>query len=332
MQGRDQVVSVLWSHDRRVEHSDSAPPATTEWVEARVARAFRSEPVDDVAAVLAHLVAEGVARCVDGVWSLTPSGTGPARAVHYDIAQRRFGAWMVTSAQSDAYRTFSRRLYGTEHVQFDMVDAPQLSAALAALELAPGQRVLDLGCGIGALPEAIAAHSGASVHGIDFAEAAITYARERASAGVTYEVALLDDYEPPAGAFDAVVAFDTVYFVENLDRLIARAWRALRPGGRLVLFYSAKRTPDEPEDRLRAEGTAVGRALDAIGAPWTARDFGAEAHDLWRRSLALAKELEEAFEAEGHRLLWEGRVAESEALLEVYEDGRGTRYLYVATR
>src|SRR5262245_25548851 len=55
---------------------------------------------------------------------------------------------------------------------------PGYEAALARVALAPGQLVLDIGCGVGVFL-GLVAKRGAEAHGIDASEALIAFARQR---------------------------------------------------------------------------------------------------------------------------------------------------------
>lgn len=97
--------------------------------------------------------------------------------------------------------------------------------------LAPraGERVLDLGCGDGALTERIAA-SGAEVTGCDRAEDML-----RASESRGLRVVQADMTELPfQGEFDAVFSNAALHWTRKQSAVLAGVHRALKPGGRFV--------------------------------------------------------------------------------------------------
>ncbi len=108
------------------------------------------------------------------------------------------------------------------------------------LDLDPGARVLDMACGEGRHAIELAAR-GLRVTGIDISQPSIAVARERAEArGVEIDLVQMDMRELAAHAeFDAVFSFCSSFGFFPTDdedlRLVKRAARALRGGGRLLI-------------------------------------------------------------------------------------------------
>lgn len=97
------------------------------------------------------------------------------------------------------------------------------------LDPRPSERILDLGCGDGALTAKIAA-SGAKVKGVDSSESMVAAAQSLGlDAQVTSADALDFDHE-----FDAVFSNAALHWMRNQDTVLAGVHRALKPGGRFV--------------------------------------------------------------------------------------------------
>jgi SAM-dependent methyltransferase len=111
----------------------------------------------------------------------------------------------------------------------DRVVAPLLDAASVGV----GARVLDVATGPGWVA-AQAADRGASVVGIDVAEAMIARARD-AHPGLEFRRADAHDLPFADASFDAVVGNLVVMHLSRPERAMAEFARVLRPGGRLAL-------------------------------------------------------------------------------------------------
>jgi SAM-dependent methyltransferase len=110
---------------------------------------------------------------------------------------------------------------------------PALGASiLERLSPAAGERILDLGCGDGALTVTIAA-AGAMVVGVDSSPEMIAAARARGLDARQMDAAALSfDRE-----FDAVFSNAVLHWIHDVDGVLAGVSRALRPGGRFVAEF-----------------------------------------------------------------------------------------------
>jgi SAM-dependent methyltransferase len=112
-------------------------------------------------------------------------------------------------------------------------------AAAAGLE--PGQRVLDLGCGVGGPARMLAAEVGCHVTGVDLSEEFIRSARLLTEAcglddRCTFEVANALALPFADASFDAVITQHVVMNIADRAGFWGEAFRVLRPGGRFACF------------------------------------------------------------------------------------------------
>ncbi|MFJ2851202.1 MULTISPECIES: class I SAM-dependent methyltransferase [Streptomyces] len=107
-------------------------------------------------------------------------------------------------------------------------------AMLALAGDVAGRRILDAGCGAGALFAALR-ERGAMVNGFDSSAGMLGLARQRLGDGADLQVADLGSPLPyPDDTFDDVVASLVLHYLEDWGPALAELRRVLRPGGRLI--------------------------------------------------------------------------------------------------
>jgi len=102
-------------------------------------------------------------------------------------------------------------------------------AALDLLDPQPGERILDIGCGDGALTRKIV-QRGATVLGIDNSPEMIAAARERGIDAVLLGAADMTF----RAEFDAAFSNATLHWVADKEQAARAIFRALKPGGRFA--------------------------------------------------------------------------------------------------
>lgn len=117
-------------------------------------------------------------------------------------------------------------------VQEGMV-LPLYQTVLARLQLQPGMRLLDVGCGAGMFCQ-LAAARGATVAGLDATEPLLAIARERVPGG-DFRLGDMEDLPFAGEPFDAVTGFNAFQFASSPLNALRQARRVLKPEGTLVI-------------------------------------------------------------------------------------------------
>ncbi len=158
----------------------------------------------------------------------SPSRAAEAARRHYDLGNDLFAAFL------DPYMQYSCACFeGTA----DLAKAQERKMRLVCdkLDLRPGQRLLDIGCGFGGLARFAAEQYGASVVGINISREQIRFAREFC-AGLPVEIRE-SDYRDLDERFDKIVSVGMFEHVgrKNHAAFMEMAARCLAPGGIFLL-------------------------------------------------------------------------------------------------
>ncbi len=110
---------------------------------------------------------------------------------------------------------------------------PTYEAALQRVPLEPGQRVLDVGCGVGAFLRLVA-DRGAEPFGLDASEALIDLARRRVPEA-DLRVGDMESLPYDADTFDLVTGFTSFFFANDMVAALREARRVAKPGAPVVI-------------------------------------------------------------------------------------------------
>ena len=182
----------------------------------------------------------------------SPARDAEAIRYHYDVGNEFFALFL------DESMTYSCGLFSRGAQTLAQAQAAKLDLIAQKLELASGQRVLDVGCGWGSFAIHAAREYGVRVTGITLSPSQAELARRLvAEAGVADRVEIrIADYREPAGEpYDAIASIGMAEHVgqSQIDLYAGSLFRALKPGG-LVLNHAISLMRPE-EDPLADEFT-----------------------------------------------------------------------------
>jgi SAM-dependent methyltransferase len=170
---------------------------------------------------------------------------------------------MTASASADSAAAALKQVWGAEKYDRNARFVSDLgSEVLNWLGPRPGERILDLGCGDGALTEKLV-QAGANVVGADNSEALLAAARARG-----LDVRFVDgqalDFGPE---FDAVFSNAALHWMTRAEDVVKGVARALKPGGRFVAEFGGHGNIAAIVTALRATALKHGRD-PALAAGW----------------------------------------------------------------
>jgi cyclopropane-fatty-acyl-phospholipid synthase len=171
-----------------------------------------------------------------------------AISYHYDLSNEFFSLWL------DPRMLYTCAYFNDPHEDLDVAQERKLDYICKKLRLKPGERLMDFGCGWGALVLYAAQNYGVEAHGVTLSRRQAEWAQERIrEAGMENRCRVeFRDYrevDEPEG-YDKLAAVCMIEHVGEamMPTFFRAAWRLLRPGG---VFYNQSIT--------LSAGTAVPR-------------------------------------------------------------------------
>ena len=211
---------------------------------------------------------------------------------HYDTGNEFFGLFL------DPGMVYSCAVFLDPDEPLEVAQRRKLDLICRKLELRPGDRFLDVGCGWGALVVHAASEYGVEATGLTVsAEQAAEATRRAKEAGVSERVTIVnDDYRNATGTFEAIASVGMAEHVglAKLPVYFRHLRSLLAPGGQLLnhaIFTRSRKLHNRPSfvrTYVFPDGQ-VHRIEDAISA---AEDAGLELRDVeaLRRNYALTLE------------------------------------------
>jgi cyclopropane-fatty-acyl-phospholipid synthase len=148
---------------------------------------------------------------------------------HYDVSNEFYGAWL------DPAMVYSCAYFENGDEDLSTAQLKKIDHILAKIDLRPGQSLLDIGCGWGALVIRAAQRYGARCVGVTLSENQAMLAREQVvRAGVQDLVDIrLQDYRDVTGQFDRITSVGMFEHVgiANLVEYFGKVNALLAPGG-----------------------------------------------------------------------------------------------------
>ncbi|MCL1138791.1 SAM-dependent methyltransferase [Shewanella pneumatophori] len=163
----------------------------------------------------------------------TEAGSKRNILAHYDLGNKMYEQFL------DKEMLYSSALYPHSGATLDEAQQHKLKTICERLDLTPGQSLLEVGTGWGALAIYAAKHYGVKVTTTTISDAQYEYAKKRVEQeGLQDSVTLLkDDYRILSGEYDRVVSIEMIEAVghEYLPGFFKKLQSVLKPNGRLLI-------------------------------------------------------------------------------------------------
>ncbi|QDU31072.1 Cyclopropane-fatty-acyl-phospholipid synthase [Anatilimnocola aggregata] len=154
-------------------------------------------------------------------------------AAHYDLGNDFYSLWL------DESLAYSSAVFESPQATLAEAQIAKFDRLCQKLQLQPGDRVLEIGCGWGGLALHAARNYGCHVTGTTISREQANCVRERVEqAGLASRITLLQqDYRALTGEYDKLVSVEMIEAVgpQFLDEYFRTCSRLLKPGGLLVL-------------------------------------------------------------------------------------------------
>jgi len=161
---------------------------------------------------------------------------------HYDLGNDFYKLWL------DEQMLYTCAYFPTPDATLEAAQIAKMDLVCRKIRLRPGERVIEAGCGWGALALHMARHYGVLVQAFNLSTNQIAYARERAAReGLSDRVEFVeDDYRNVSGTFDAFVSVGMLEHVglENYGDLGRVIDRTMGADGRGLLHFIGRNRPE----------------------------------------------------------------------------------------
>jgi cyclopropane-fatty-acyl-phospholipid synthase len=161
---------------------------------------------------------------------------------HYDLNEEFYKLWL------DSRLVYTCAYFPTPSATLEESQLAKMEHVCRKVRLQPGEKVVDAGCGWGALALHMARHYGVSVKAFNISREQIQYARRQAAReGLAGQVEFIeDDYRNISGRFDAFVSVGMLEHVgrEHYSELGKIIHRAIGDSGRGLIHFIGRNRPE----------------------------------------------------------------------------------------
>jgi ubiquinone/menaquinone biosynthesis C-methylase UbiE len=141
----------------------------------------------------------------------------------------------------------------------NLVSRMRFALEMLETRIAPGAKVLDVGCGAGQAAGELMTR-GYEAWGVDVSNAMVQYAREHYHAD-RFRVGDIERMDFPDNTFDGILCLGVVEYLDRDEPALREMWRVLKPGGWAVISTPNALCPFYYVDRASRKASLLKRSL-----------------------------------------------------------------------
>lgn len=249
-----------------------------------------------------------------------------SQSISKEKVKDEFNDFIDRATSSEAYLNYCTEAYGYRMGLFNMMDKAQLDFLFSNISIAKNDSILDLGCGNGCILDFLMKKYQCHGVGIDMLE---TDKFKKYNRSFDYIEGNIDELESYGICPNITVAVDSLYFINDLDRLVKKLTDIKE--NRLYLYYSQYIFDENQEEKaiLDRSNTRLAKSLNHARINYKIIDYSENERNLYENGLQILPKYKDAFAQEGNTDLYERKINENLFGKELYDKGRASRFLYI---
>lgn len=235
------------------------------------------------------------------------------------------------AAKSAAFGEYCREAFGEDFSQDGFSDISQINRIIKMLPDRPESDILDIGCGNGKLLRYLRQELSCRIFGFDYSENAIKTAKALNNADSNFRVGVSDDIIYPDESFDAVLSMDSIYFTNDMPKLIGKIFSWLKPNG---IFIAGYEEGDVMPRTLSADTSVIAQSFRKNRIEYTYEDISEETYGMLCRKRETIQKYKSKFDKEGISMWYDVVLHQTDSVLKGYEEyhKNNARYIFKAIK
>lgn len=283
-------------------------------------------PIDEA---LQSLLDEGVFSLSEQSYQLTKVGVEKVNSYYFNSMDKMLSEVYVSMHRSQTLRNIFTALYGHYLGQINVLDQEQEDKLVSLLEQAVGEgdKVLDLGCGLGLITGFLQEKTHAYFTGFDIASGPLAIAKKSNinNKNIEFVHGDMNELNFPDESFDLILAIDSLTNVYDLTVTLSKLKRMVKKGRKskaIMILTDTGWINDETGK------TKLTQCLIDSDLKYTLYDYTENENKFWVEQTRLLEENKEDFLKEGNEEFFDMYYQDVKGMAENREETPATRYLF----